>query len=68
MNDMVKKGAGAENCPRLVQNIEPQQEPDDIVSEEPIWKEGPFLFGILLFPGIFLLCLIIYLIHAFILE
>jgi len=47
--------------------IEPRQEPKD-ANDGPVWKEGPFLFGVLLFPGILLLCLIIYWIQVFILK
>jgi hypothetical protein len=44
-----------------------RQEPKDH-NDGPIWKEGPFLFGILLFPTILLLCLILYWIQVFILK
>jgi CspA family cold shock protein len=40
----------------------------EAIEDGPIWKEAPFLFGILLFPGILLLCFIIYLIQSFIMK
>jgi CspA family cold shock protein len=47
--------------------IKPRQELKE-ANDEPVWKEGPFLFGVLFFPGILLLCLILYWIQVFILK
>jgi len=40
----------------------------EATDDGPIWKEAEVLFAILLFPGILLLCLILYLIQTFILK
>ena len=47
--------------------IKPRQEHKE-ANDGPVWKEGPFLFGVLLFPGILLLCIIFYWINVFILK
>ncbi len=47
--------------------IKLRQEPKD-ANDGLVWKEGPFLFGVLFFPGVLLLCLIFYWIQVFILK
>jgi len=61
-----------ERQPEIKTQAEPTRIPSPTrskdISDGPIWKDGPVLFGILLFPSILLVCLILYLMQTLILS